>query len=533
MRTWSFELIAQLGPRPPTLQGFLVELAGRTIAGQRVDVATVVAAGSVPVAQLVVVDANGDADKLQDLVGIAEVVVQVFVKQPAEIAPAILFGCEAQKLLERGGIGGPFLEDPAVPVERLVEVFDLFFVDLRDSLGPGQPQLGILAELEAQAVDTDQILPGVAADVDRLQQIGRLHADFGIGKHFLQDLDGLGVVGLSRQHSGQVLQRPHSVSQLHTLDLGQAKTQIDGVARRDAKVEPAFEQVGQIVPTTKLRVQDIERRHGLGVISAGGPHALPGRDGILFAPKLGGEESSLASLGELGFRVLGQIRPPQHHLVELLDFLSLLVDIFQRRQRAVVVGPPLNDTVVVVGGERQIAKLDGVLGDRLLHAHAGSFRQDVGLDGAVKVDDLDDRVEAQHARQAFVGVEHPVQLRIAGGIANSCGPGLERSLLVAELVLLDGGEARPVDGPRVPVVGDGDEDAQNFRQARAVAGLSVDGLQRLGSGEAQADILRRQQALQLRHGRWIVRREAENLPPLVDGFRRAAERTLQESGDSA
>ena len=181
---------------------------------------------------------------------------------------------------------GPFLEDPAVPVEGLVQILDLLLVDLRDPLRPGQAQLGILAELEAQAVDADQILPGVAADVHRLEQVGRVDRHLGIGEHPLEDGDGPAVIGLARQHRAQVAEGAVAIGELLELNLGQAEAQIDGHPGGDAVLEPTLQQIRQIFPATQLGVERLQRRHRLGVAALHRPDSLPGRDRFLVSPQL-------------------------------------------------------------------------------------------------------------------------------------------------------------------------------------------------------------------------------------------------------
>ncbi len=174
-----------------------------------------------------------------------------------------------------------------------------------------------------------------------------------------------------------------------------------------------------------------------------------------------------------------------------------------------------------------------MLGDGLLHAHAGGLGQDVGLDGPVEVDDIEDGVLAERGGQPLVGVEQAVQLGIAGGVLDGVGPGGKRGLLVLELVFLQGSQPGPMPGARMTILGQRDLHAQDAGQVGVIAGLGIDRLQRLGRGEAQAVVFRAEQGFHFRHGGRVLGRQAQDLAPLVEGLGRAGEWSLEEAGDLA
>ena len=272
--------------------------------------------------------------------------------------------------------------------------------------------LGILAGLQAQAVDRYQLLPGAAPDVDRLQQGRGRHARLGIFQQLPQDLDARRMVGLTLQDLAQILEGAVAVGQLDALDARQSETQLDVVLSAQVPFQPAFEQVHQIIPAAQLNVESIQRRHRVRIARQQRPDPLPCDDGLFFPCQANRQAASLAPQNHFRPGRVGQVRPPQNDFVERAQILLLAVDSFQGRQRRVVVRPPLGNAAVVVNGQRQVAETQGVLGDSPLQAQARLLGQNVRLHRAIEIDDLDCILISGRQRETFVVVEQPAQVGI-------------------------------------------------------------------------------------------------------------------------
>ena len=307
----------------------------------------------------------------------------------------------------------------------------MLFVDLRDPLGPGQTLFRIFAVLESQAVDPHQLLPGTAPDVDRLQQAGGRHARLGIFQQVLQDLDAGRVIRLALQDLAQILEGALAVGQLDALDLRQSETQFDVLVSAEVPFQPTFDQVHQIVPTAQLDIESVQRRHRLGVARQQRPNPLPGCNRLVLSGQTNRQAARFAPQGHLDTGNVGQIRPSQDDFVERGQIVLLAVDSFQSSQRRVVIRAPLGDAAEVIDGQGQVAQGQGVLGHGTLHPQSGFLGQDIGLNRAIEIDDLDHIFDPRRKREPFVVVQQLAQVGIGCSITNCGGPCVQRGLLVA------------------------------------------------------------------------------------------------------
>ena len=86
------EQVAQLGPSLPPLQGLLEKFCGGSVGRLGLEIAPVVPASGVAIAEFLVVHADGDAHQRQHLVGVGQLVVEELVEQLAQVTPATQLG---------------------------------------------------------------------------------------------------------------------------------------------------------------------------------------------------------------------------------------------------------------------------------------------------------------------------------------------------------------------------------------------------------------------------------------------------------
>ena len=327
-------------------------------------------------------------------------------------------------------------------------------------------------------------------DVDRLEHLGGGDAHAGIREEPLERRERSHVLGIAAERRGVVVERALDVVQLALVDLAELDAQRDRLFVRRREPEAAIVEIDDVGPAAVRAIQRLERADRIAALGRDVEHLLPRRDRVVGARERDVEPGGLDERADLVVDIGRGLGLAQQHLGEAHVVVGLAVDALERGERAAIVGLRVEDLLVVLARERQIAAHGArQIGDVEIQAPLDLGVEHVGRELAIRVDQL--ALAAELTGEALGLRDDLRELGLAARVPQRRELRGERAGLVAEPILAqahDLGERAQLAGGLVAPVR---EAREQLRQPFVLPGRVVDGAQDVGGERAQFVIAER------------------------------------------